>query len=301
MRTWTVPLLCILILTLSPLAGAQEEWPYYQLDPKPYDPAVDVNTDMFMADWRDSQPRAEHGSLIVRDIFTRHKGEDPLKPNARGAVLNVFTEYAYATLVAMTSTTTSKLEREQKIFYFIGGKGIVSAGGETAEVYPYVAVFIPEGLEFTIRNSGEEPLVMIIIGEPTYKGFKPRKDMLVRDENALPIAGTTGHWVNINKSLFTGKDGFATLSGISPVWLDPHTMAQPHASRGLGTDVLWVALEGDIYTLFGKKLYHLRPGMAFKNPSDGKVYHANINVTGRQIKLLWARSIAPADLPQTIK
>ncbi|MBT4484286.1 MAG: hypothetical protein HOC71_11500 [Candidatus Latescibacteria bacterium] len=297
MSTRTVCLLCILFFTLSPIVGAQEDWPYFQLDPKAYNPAVDVNTDMFITDWRESLPRAEHGSLVVRDIFTKNRGEDPLKPHARGAVLNVFTEYAYATLPAKASTIPSKLEGEQKVFYFIGGNGSVSAGKKTADVYPYVGVFIPENLEFTIINNDEEPLTMIIVGEPTHKGFKPRKDMLVRDENVLPISGTTGHWVNINKTLFTRSDGFATLTGMSPVWLDPLTMAQPHASRGLGTDVLWVALEGEIYTLFGKKLYQLRPGMAFKNPSDGKVYHANTNVTDRQIKLLWTRSIAPADLP----
>ena len=28
--------------------------------------------------------------------------------------------------------------------------------------------------------------------------------------------------------------------------------------------VVWIALDGNIYTLFGKKLYHLEPGTAFK-------------------------------------
>ena len=70
-------------------------------------------------------------------------------------------------------------------------------------------------------------------------------------------------------------------------------MAQLHASRGLGTDVLWLGLEGDIWSLLGKKLYRLERGMAFKNPSDGKVYHGNINTTEHNIKLLWTRSISP--------
>lgn len=291
-------LVCVLLTIMATPAFTQQESPYYELDPKPYDPAVDVNTDMFMADWRDSQPRAEHGALIVRDIFTKHRGSDPLKPHARGAVLNVFTEYAYATLTAKSSTTPSTLKGEQKVFYFIDGKGTVSAGRRTVDVYRYVVVLIPEGLEFTIQNTGEEPLNMVIIGEPTYKGFQPRKDMVVVDENTQPISGTTGHWCNIGKSLLGSGDGMAAITGMSAVWLDPITMAQPHASRGLGTDVLWLAIEGDIYTLFGKKLYHLKPGMAFKNPSDEKVYHANINVTDTQIKLLWTRSVAPDKFPK---
>jgi len=286
------------LLAISVTGHAQQEQPpYYQLDPKPYDPAVDVDTDMFMADWHKSQPRAEHGSLIVRDIFTKHRGDDPLKPHAPGAVLNVLTEYAHATLAPQSSTTPSTLLGEQKVFYFIGGRGTVRAGGDTAPVHAYVAVLIPEGLEFTISNTGSDDLNMIVIGEPTYEGFEPLKSMVVRDENALPVSGTTGHWVNINKSLFGRNQGLAAIIGMSPVWLDPLTMAQPHASMGLGTDVLWVALEGDIYSLFGKKLYRLKPGMAYKNPSDGRVYHANINVTDKQIKMLWVRSVAPADFP----
>lgn len=288
---------CIIISLMSASSFSQDSEKYFQLDPKPYDPNVDVNTDMFMSDWRNSAPRLEHGNLVVRDIFTRHTGEDPLKPATPGAVLNVLTEYAYATLASQTSTTPSKLTKEQKIFYIINGEGTVSAGGETDEIGRYTVILIPEGLEFTIVNSSDRQMNMIIIGEPTYEGFKPRKTMLVRHENQIPIGSTTGHWVNINKRLFTRDDGLATTVGISSVWLDPLTMAQPHASRGLGTDVLWLALEGDIYSLFGKKLYHLKQGMAYKNPSDEKVYHANINVSDKQIKLLWVRSIAPDKLP----
>ncbi|MBN1290711.1 MAG: cupin domain-containing protein [Candidatus Latescibacteria bacterium] len=285
----------IIIYAFFTSVFAQDNSQYFQLDPKPYDPAVDVDTDMFISDWHNSLPRSEHGNLIVRDIFTRHKGDDPLKPVEPGAVLNVLTEYAYATLDASYSTTPSKLIGEQKIFYVLEGSGTVTAGMKTEKVFPNVTVLIPEGLEFTVKNTGDTQLTMLIIGEPTYEGFTPLIEMIVKDENKIPISSTTGHWININKILFRRGEGLATIIGISPVWLDPVTMAQPHASRGLGTDVLWYAIEGDIFTLFGKKLYHLKPGMAFKNPSDGKVYHANINVTDKQIKLLWVRTVSPEE------
>ncbi len=287
--------MCVITCAFSALVFAQDDDQYYQLDPKPYDPAIDVNTEMFLSDWRNSSPRSEHGSLIVRDIFTRHTGDDPLKPAYPGAVLNVLTEYAYATLAAGSETTPSKLSGEQKIFYFLGGYGTVTAGRETEKISSYITVFIPEGLEFTISNTSDTQLTMLVIGEPTYKGFTPLSKMVVKDESKLPIGTTTSHWVNIAKSLFARGQGLATIIGMSAVWLDPVTMAQPHASRGLGTDVLWYAIEGDIYTLFGKKLYHMKPGMAFKNPSDGKVYHANINVTDKQIKLLWLRTVSPEE------
>jgi len=275
------------------IAPAQDAPEYYQLDPKPYDPKVDVNPDLFISDWRNSLPRAEHGNLLVRDIFTRHTGDDLLKPEVAGAVLNVLTEYAYGTLATHTSTIPETLSGEQKIFYFIDGYGVVRAGSKSSEVGPYIAVLIPEGIEFSITNTDDEQLTMLIIGEPTYEGFKALDKMVVKDENKLPISGTTGHWVNINKIIFGRKQGLAAIIGMSSVWLDPLTMAQPHASLGLGTDVLWFALEGNIYSLIGKKFYKMRPGMAYKNPSDGKFYHTNINVTDKQIKLLWVRSHSP--------
>lgn len=292
-------LLFIFFATVS--AHAQEPPPYYELDPKPYNPEVDVNMDMFMSHWKESSPRKEFGSLIIRDIFTKHQGVDPLKPHARGAVLNVLNEYAYGTLLAGSSTTPTILEGEQRVFYIIGGEGEITAGDETAEIYKYTAVLVPEGLEFSIRNTWEEPLAMIIIGETVPEGFTPLKEMKVRYENEIPIGSTTGHWVNINKPLFGRNQGLATIIGISPVWLDPMTMAQPHASMGLGTDVLWVALEGDIYSLVGKKLRRLEPGSAYKNPSDGRVYHTNINVTEMPIKLLWVRSISLEEFKEMIQ
>ena len=267
-----------------------------RLDPKPYDPKVDINMDMFMSHWKDSMPRHEHGGLIVRDVFTRNTTGDPLKPKTKGAILTHLTGYMHGTIYQHSSTTPSTLDGEQKIFYFIDGEGTITTGGETADVYRYTGVLIPEGLEFVIKNTTDKPLEMYIIVEPVPDNFKPRKTMLVRYENDLPFSSSHGHWVNITKPLFKKDDGLAIITGMSPVWLDPMTMAQAHASLPPQVDVLWMALEGKINTLLGKKLRRLSPGTAFANPGDGKVYHANINVTDGPIKLLWTRTVTPDSL-----
>ncbi|MFC1608282.1 cupin domain-containing protein [Candidatus Latescibacterota bacterium] len=284
---------CIIAVLLgSALPGAQHA-PKSRLDPKPYDPKVDINMDMFMSHWQESTQRHEHGTLMIRDIFTQNETGDPLKPERRGAILTHLTGYMHATLMPQNTTTPSTLDGEQKIFYIVEGKGTVTAGGERAEMYPYTGVLIPEGLEFTMKNTGSDPLRMYIVVEPTPEGFTPRKTMLVRHENDLPYQSSTGHWVNITKPLFNRKDGLAIITGMSPVSLNSMTMAQPHASLPPEVDVLWLALEGDIVTLLGKKLRRLTPGMAFANPGDGKVYHANINTTDKPIKLLWTRTVTP--------
>jgi len=271
----------------------QEADEFYALSTYGYDPKVDVNTDLFIDSWKFNRPRTEHGAIRVHDIFTENTSADPLKPDKKGAVLNVFSEYAWGILEPGLSTTKETLKGEQKIFYFTGGKGEITGGNETVQFTGYTGVLIPEGLSFQIKNIGTESLTMLIVGEKTYKGFKPRKDMLVVKEGEIPLNAPYGHWNNITKTIFDENSGMARLIGFRPVWLSPHTMAQIHASRGLGTDVLWLGLEGDIWTLLGKKLYRFERGMAFKNPSDGKVYHGNINTTEHNIKLLWIRSITP--------
>ena len=70
--------LCFVLLFAGSAPVSTQEPDYYQLDPKPYDPDVDVNMDMFISHWKESMPHHIHGSIIARDIFTQCKG-DPLR------------------------------------------------------------------------------------------------------------------------------------------------------------------------------------------------------------------------------
>ena len=51
---------------------------------------------------------------------------------------------------------------------------------------------MPANLEFTLKNTGDEPLTMYVINEPTPPSFRPNPTMLVRDENKLPSPRATG-------------------------------------------------------------------------------------------------------------
>lgn len=167
----------------------------------PYIPDVDPNIDMYLGSWKESMPRHTHGSLVERDILTR--GEDPMNPKAKGAVLSYVNSFSFATLDAHASTTPTVLKGEQEIFYIDSGTGIIKAGGKTADLYIGIAILMPADLEFTMTNTGDEPLTMYLINEPVPEGFKPRKDMLVKDVNTLPIAGSNWHWTMIGKTPFT--------------------------------------------------------------------------------------------------
>ncbi len=228
----------------------------------------------FFGDWRDSAPRVTHGTLEERDILT--KG-DRLNPPRRGAVLYYTTSYSYATLKPHTSTKSTRLDGQQEIFYIASGHGTVSAGGENADLFKNIAILMPARLDFTIRNSGGEPLTMYLINEPTPEGFRPNSKMLVRDENSLPITSTENFWSHIVKTLFVTADGLGTLQSVLTVTLDAMTISKPHVTSNEAIEEVWTSLEGNSIAFIGNKLRRQGPGVAYLHPLDVHMPHSNVN------------------------
>ena len=292
------------VLTITIAKGALERWaesipstapwsstaPYSQLDPRNYNPEKEPDIDMFISSWKESRPVPKYGGFIERDILTKCDG-DPLKPTRKGAVLTDIKRFSHAGLQALASTRPATLEGEQEIIYIDSGKGSIKAGTKITELHKGVAILIPPGIEFTLTNTGNEPLTMYIIAEPMPEGFKPNKEIFVRDEKDLHLISTPGHWAHNAKPLFAEDDGLAILVGISFIWLDPMTMSQPH-SHEEGVEEVWFALEGDINILLGKQLRKLPPGSAFKIPPNGITPHSTINVSDKAIKLVWMMKLA---------
>lgn len=176
------------------------------------------------------------------------------------------------------------------MYYVTDGTEEIRSGATVHKLYPGIGSLIPEEVVATITNTGNVELAGYLWVEPVPAGFTPRPDLMVRDTNVVPMSKTGGHWAYHGRRIFEKDEGLAVLVGFAHITLKPMTMAQPHTTRG--TDVVWVALDGEIYTLFGKRFYHLQPGTAIKNPGDGKAYHANINVSDyNEIHLIWSRTI----------
>lgn len=254
-----------------------------QLDGSPYTPGKDANIDMYIGSWKESMPGHTHGSLVERDILT--KG-DPLNPPTRGAVLKYVNRFAYATLEAHASTTPTILNGEQEIFYIISGKGTITAGRKTSELYSGIAVLMPANLEFTMKNTGDEPLTMYLISEPYPEGFRLNKEMLVVDENTTPVSTSNAHWIGIVRGLFSTDDGLGTLESILTCSFSPMTFFHPH-SHVEGTEEVWTAMHDEIYVFFGKQIRLQPPGTAYLIPTDGKTRHANFNVSDKIIKMFY--------------
>jgi mannose-6-phosphate isomerase-like protein (cupin superfamily) len=232
--------------------------------------------DLYFANWHASAPSMARGSLEERPILTHGDG---VNPTQKGAVLRFLNSYAYATLAPKASTETTRLDGQQEIYFIVSGRGRVSAGGQVAELYRNIAVLMPANLEFTLKNTSDEPLAMYIVNEPTPAGFRPNSAMLVRDENALPITSSDEFWTHIVKTIFVTADGLATLQAVLTVTLDPLTIARPHLHLVDYTDTeeVWSALDGSSLAFVGNQLVPQTPGMAFYHIPDDKTPHTNLN------------------------
>lgn len=242
---------------------------------------------LYFGDWHNAAPRTIRGALEEREVLTRGNGAHPARA---GAVLRYINSFTYATLQPDASTTPTVLKDQQEIYFVASGRGIMTAGGEAAQLYRNVAVLIPEGLEFTLKCAGGQPLAMYVINEPAPPGFRPNTQMLVRDENAIPIS-TVGFWAHITKPLFVTSDGLATLEAVLTVTYDPLTVGKPHPALHEDSEEIeevWTSLYGDTLAMVGNRLLLQRPGMALYHIPDNLTPHTNINPSGdSQAKFLY--------------
>jgi mannose-6-phosphate isomerase-like protein (cupin superfamily) len=254
----------------------------------------DRRIDRFMGDWHSAMPRHEHGSLILRDILTRG---DNLTPPQPGAVLQATNFVAYGRLQPSDVTTTEKLDGQQEIYYIDGGTGEINSGGKTAQLHKDIAVFMPQGVEFTMKNTGSEDLTMYVVNEPVPKDFTPRQDMMIADERTVPVRmpmeaspytlpGASGHWAHVVRDLFSRTDGLATLGDIITVELNPMTMGEPHP-HNLHQEEIWVAMDGTSLAFIGTELRVQPPGMGYMIRPDQMMTHSNINSSDKPVKFLW--------------
>ena len=253
------------------------------LDGSPYIPGEDPDIDMYIGSWKESMPTHTHGSLVERAILT--KG-DPLNPPTKRAVLKYINRFTYSVLDAHAITVPETLKGEQEVFFILSGKGTIQAGNKTADLYKGIAVLVPSNLEFTIKNTGDDELTMYLINEPVPEDFRPNTEILVRDENILPITTSNSHWSHIVKNLFNTQDGLGTLESVITVAFDPMTIGHPHSHED-GCEEVWTQITGTSIAFLGKQIRWQSPGTAYMIPPDGNTPHANINTSKEQMKMFY--------------
>ena len=266
------------------VAVAQEPVVKYQLETRPYDPDLDADIDMYICNWRDATAISTHGCLVEREILTHG---DPKHPRRKGAVLQYVNRFSHATLYARNETAPYAPEGEQEIFYITAGTGMIQSAQTTAGLSAGIFVLVPDGVTFTMANTGDDPLTMYVIVEPiTRDDFTPHDDIVVVDENKQPILTTTGHWSMIIKQAYKLTDDLCIIEYINTITFDPMTIGHPHAHLD-GCEEVWTALDGESILFLGKQIRMQKPGTAYLCPPYGNCPHSNINNTDAPIKLLY--------------
>lgn len=270
---------CVAFLATVTISTAQ-----FELDPRPLDPERDPDIDMFLNGWQESPPVITHGSLVERAILTKWTG-DQLKPVKKGQVLQFVNRLTYATLAARSTTQPTTLRKEDEVFYVMVGTGEARAGGAAVSLRKGALFLMPEGLEFTLANTGDTELVMYLVNEPVPEGTAPKKAIEVNYEDELPLRNTgyiAVHWSHNGRPGITGA-----ISGFGRLIYDPMTIGQPH-SHGPDYEEVWLLTEGENLAFLGKEIRRQLPGMAYRIPPTGFTPHTNINTTEEPCRfLIW--------------
>ncbi len=204
---------------------------------------------------------------------------------------------AFGRLAAGASTMPSTLNGVQEVFYIMGGAGEVRTAGKTVALHRDIAVFMPQGLAFTIQSTGEEDMTMYVIDEPVPAGFHPIPQMLMTDERKVAVRapmvaspytnpGTSGHWAHVVRDLFNTSDGLATVGDVITVEINPLSLGEPHPHPP-GKEEVWLAIDGTSLAFYGPQLRVQHPGTAYMLRPDAMVQHSNINNGDRPVKFLW--------------
>lgn len=56
----------------------------------------------------------------------------------------------------------------EEIYYVVSGTGLMTVGDETREVNAGDAIYVPRGCRHTLRNTGSEPIKLILVCGPAF-------------------------------------------------------------------------------------------------------------------------------------
>ncbi len=279
--------------TQPKVLAAGEKPEVYALDPAPFDPLSDPDSDMFIGHYSDSRMELVNGCLKQWQITYPLAGNDPLFPEKKGHYATSVEAINYAVLEPGLTTDAERLSGRQKIFYIAFGEGEIASGGKRQSFEQDALVLVPENTSYTLKNSCGRDLVMYVIVEPVPDGFSPRPDVLVRHFQEGQYSTGGGHWTHGTRNgTLRKEDGLATITGMTPVWYFPMSVGQPHAHNP-GVEEIWFVVEGDFHLLLGKQFYNLPPGTAYKVPPTGTLPHSNMNLGDKPNRTFWLMDNRP--------
>lgn len=101
--------------------------------------------------------------LVAGDGSTLRELLHPAK-----AALQIRYSLAHAKVAPARATKRHRL-RTSEVYYIMAGQGLMHIDGESSEVCPGCAVYVPPGCEQYIENTGKSELIFLCIVEPAWK------------------------------------------------------------------------------------------------------------------------------------
>jgi mannose-6-phosphate isomerase-like protein (cupin superfamily) len=258
---------------------------YSRLDNRNIDPPNEQDVEMYIANWRDAFPQIRSGNMYVREMLTSLVGADDLHPTRTGAVLTNATAVSYGMLepYSKAHAVPAEMAGVQKLFVVNSGDGTITSGGRTVALSRDKAFIVTPGLDYTI-TAGSDYMTFYIVSEKLPPGFTPAASLRVIDNRAA--ATTTRDWVDAERVLVGKSDGLSQYSSVTRVDMPAAmAMARP-TSTAAGVEEIWIATDGDIDMLFGKRLRKLPAGTAYRVPPTGITARTHLNVSGKPASFL---------------
>jgi quercetin dioxygenase-like cupin family protein len=250
---------------------------------------IDINR--FIGSPAGSMAKVSHETLVTRTIM---RNGDPYTPGDPGAVLQYRKDFSVATLMPNNRTPMVQMP-EELIFYVENGEGRLDDGKQYWDLHDGVAVLIPPNGAHRLVNTGDKPLTMLMLTWENPQGITPRRDILVRDVNALPFAEKNAHWSYMAKNVFHPTDGLHPNEKILVVYVPPMSMGAPHAHPPQWEEV-WTNIGPESSLMeMGSEIREMPANTAMIAPPNGLTVHSVLNTTNKmQAFFYFARYTTPA-------
>lgn len=257
---------------------------YSRLDNRNINPPAEVDVDMYMGAWRDAFPGIRFGNLYNRDMLTELEGSDALKPAKKGAVLSNAVTVSYGLLEPKSSAhnTAADPKDVQHTFVVNSGVGTLTFGGKTVPLARDMAFIVPPGADFKVTATGGY-MTFYVVGEKAGPGRPGAVTVLVDHRRAATV---TRDWTDKVRDVVVKADGLSQYASISRVDMPAMLAMSRSTSAAAGAEEIWIATDGDIDMLFGKRLRKLSAGTAYRVPPTGITARGHLNASGKPASFL---------------
>ena len=125
--------------------------------------------------WIGGRVRSAHGGETLDNtssrgtpiIHTAHGSEiRPLIDRTTSGITNC--SLAEETLPPGCAVTPHHHREIEEIYYIVSGRGLMSVGDETQEVEAGDAVYVPRGHRHTLKNTGDQPITLLVACGPAF-------------------------------------------------------------------------------------------------------------------------------------